>query len=108
MVERIVFFVCCFMCSVPFLIISGNKDSVTPIPFWSGSESKLKKELEDINSYNEEMRKLYKKMAVTFVLCGVAGVIHTIIGIIALGCACTIGFYYIFKQYEKIKKKYTR
>lgn len=27
MVERIIFFVCCFMCSIPFLIMFGNKDS---------------------------------------------------------------------------------
>lgn len=104
MVERIIFFVCCFMCSVPFLIMSGNKDSMTPIPFWAGSESKLKKELKDIKSYNEEMGKLYKKVAVTFVICGGVGIIHIMIGLIALGCASTIGFYYVYKQYEKIKK----
>lgn len=108
MVERIIFFVCCFMCSIPFLIMSGNKDSMTPIPFWAGSESKLKKELKDIKSYNEEMGKLYKKVAVTFVLCGGVGIIHVMIGLIALGCASVVGFYYVFKQYEKIKKKSVR
>lgn len=108
MVERIIFFVCCLMCSIPFLIMSGNKDSMTPIPFWAGSESKLKRELKDIKSYNEEMGKLYKKVAVTFILCGVVAIIHIIIGIIALGCASTIGFYYVFKQYEKIRKRSMR
>ncbi|MCD8325836.1 MAG: hypothetical protein LUC90_03865 [Lachnospiraceae bacterium] len=106
MAGRIIFLVCCFMCSIPFLILSGNKDSATPIPFWSGSESKLKKELKDIKSYNEEMGKLYKKVAVTFVLCGVVCAIHMIMGLIALGCACTIGFYYVFNQYKKIRRKY--
>ena len=106
MAGRIIFLVCCFMCSIPFLIISGNKDSMTPIPFWGGSESKLKKELKDIKSYNEEMGKLYQKGAVAFVLCGVVGIIHMVIGLIATGCVCTIGIYYFFKQYKKIKRKY--
>lgn len=34
MAERIIMLVCCFLCSVPFLIISTfNKDSITPIAF---------------------------------------------------------------------------
>lgn len=106
MVGKIIFFVSCFMCAVPFLIISiFDKESITPIPFWSGSEKKLKEELKDIKGYNAKMSKLYKKVALTFVLCGVVGLIHSILGFAALICTCTIGFYYIYKKYKKIKKE---
>ncbi len=108
MVERIVFFVCCFMCAVPFLIVSGNQASRTPIPFWSGSESRLKEEIKDVRAYNAEMGRLYRMVAVGFILCGVVGIIHFISGFVALGCACTLGFYVVYKRYERIRKKFIR
>ena len=52
------------------------------------------------------MGKLYKKLAVAFMLCGVAGMIYAILGFVMLGLVCTVGFYYVFKQYKKIKKKF--
>ena len=106
MVGKIVFFVCCLMCANPFFIISCNQSSINPIPFWSGSESELKKELKDIKAYNKQMGKLYKKLAAAFMLCGVAGMIYAILGFVMLGLVCTVGFYYVFKQYKKIKKKF--
>lgn len=53
MAERIIMLICCLMCSVPFWIISVfNKDSITPIAFWSGGENKLKQAVKNIKDYN--------------------------------------------------------
>lgn len=106
MVGKIIFFICYLISSAAFLIISANEDSTMPIPFWSGSESQLEKELKDIQGYNEEMEKLYKRVAVIFLLCGILGMLHMVMGLIAYGCVLTFGFYYVYKKYKKIRKKY--
>ncbi len=107
MLERIVIMVCCFMCSVPFLIIGiYNKDNEkTPIVFWSGSENKIRKEIKDMKSYNYEMATLYKKCGILFLLCGVVGLVIPLIGYILIGIMCTVGIYYVYRKYIKILRK---
>lgn len=106
MVGKMIFFMCCLISSAAFLIISMNKDSTTPIPFWSGSESQLEKDLKDIQGYNEEMGKLYKRVAMLFLLCGLIGIVHMVMGLVVYGCVLTVGFYFVYKKYKKIRKKY--
>ncbi len=110
MLERIIILICSLMCSIPFGIIAiYNKDNkITPIAFWSGSEQRLKKQLSDITGYNSEMAKLFKKCAIAFLLCGLCGLILPIIGYALLGCVCTIGFYFFYKEYKKILFLYTK
>lgn len=108
MAERIIMLVCCFMCSVPFLIISTfNKDSITPITFWSGSEDKLKAKLKHIRDYNYEMASLYRKCAIAFLLSGICSCIQPVMGIVLLGLECTIGVVLVYKRYKYIVSKYS-
>lgn len=61
MVGGIIGFVACFMCAVPFIIISVyDKNSKEPISFWSGDKT-LKSKVTNIQVYNKEMAALYKK-----------------------------------------------
>ena len=109
MITKLIMLVSFFMCSVPFLIISSyNKnDSLTPIPFWSGSENKLKNKLKNIEKYNEEMAAVYKKCAAAFGIAAISSLIHPLIGIIVLAFNCTIGIYIVFKKYKTILEKYS-
>lgn len=109
MLERIVMCVCCIMCSIPFLIISlFDKDSgLTPIPFWSGSENNLKKQLKDIKGYNAEMAIIYKKYAMAFGAAAIGSLIYPLIGIVTLVFNCTVGIYLVYKKYKLIVKRYS-
>lgn len=103
MAERIIMLVCSFMCSVPFWIISSfNKDSITPISFWSGGEAELKTKLKNIKEYNYEMASLYRKCAIAFYISGICSCIHPIIGIVLLGLEVTIGIVLVYKKYKSI------
>ena len=100
--------ICLFMCAVPFLIISVfNKDSVTPITFWSGGENKLKDKINNINAYNQEMALLYRKCAIAFLIAGICSCIHPIIGIILVVLECTIGVFFVYRNYKKILNKFS-
>ena len=108
MIERIIMLVSFFMCAVPFWIISiFNKDSTTPISFWSGGENKLKGKLNNIKGYNHEMALLYRKCAVSFWIAGICSCIHPIIGIIMGGLECTIGVFFVYRNYKKILTEYS-
>lgn len=108
MAERIIMLVCFSMCALQFLIISAlNKDSITPITFWSGGENKLKKQLKNIQDYNYEMALLYKKCAIGFFITGLCSCIHPFIGIALLILDCTIGIFAVYKKYKKIYSKYS-
>ncbi len=106
---KIVMLVACFMCSVPFLIIAtyNKNDKRTPIPFWSGSEAKLKQELTDIKGYNGVMADAYKKYAILFLLAGAGSMIHMGIGVMLIGINCTFGIYFLYRRYKKALEKYS-
>lgn len=108
MAERIIMLVCFFMCSVPFWIISTfNKDSITPISFWSGGENKLNSKLKNVKDYNYEMALLYRKCAIAFLITGIGSCIYPIIGILFLGIECIIGIFFLYKSYKNILNKYS-
>lgn len=109
MAAKIIMFVCCLMCGVPFLIISAynRSNAITPIVFWSGSEEKLKRELKDIQGYNGEMAAIYQKCAFAFLLAGIGAFIHVAVGMLLLVFDCTIGIYLVFRKYKMILQKFT-
>ncbi len=109
MLAKIVMFVCCVLCAVPFLIISAyNRDNaITPITFWSGGEGKLKKKLQDIQGYNGEMAAVYRKCALAFLMAGAGALIHMAVGLVILVFDCTVGIYLVHRRYKMILRKYT-
>lgn len=107
MLGRIIAFVSCFMCAVPFLIISiYNKESREPINFWSG-DTTLKEKVKNVSEYNKEMAALYKKCAIAFLLTGVGFVILPVVGVILLCFDCTLGIYLMYREYKKILERYS-
>jgi len=107
MAERIIFLVCCLLCSFPFLVISiYNKDNREPINFWSGDTS-LKDKVKDIKGYNTEMAGLYKKCALFFLLTGILFIIFPIAGIVLSVFDCSIGIYLAYRVYKGILEKYS-
>lgn len=107
MVGRIISFVSCIMCAVPFLIISiYDKDSREPINFWSG-DTTLKEKVRNIKEYNKEMALLYKKCSIAFLITGIGFLIMPIIGIILLCFDCTIGIYFMYREYKRILNLYS-
>lgn len=107
MVERIIGLVSCFMCAVPFLIISKyDKDSSTPINFWSG-DTTLKSKVKNVKEYNKEMAALYKKCAIAFLLTGIGFVLIPALGVVLLCLDCTVGIYIVWRCYKKLLKRYS-
>lgn len=106
MIGKIVWCVCCLLCSFPFFIISMDKDSLEPIGFWSGDKT-LKGKVKDLKNYNREMASLYKKCGWAFVATGVIFVIFPVAGIVLLIFDCTLGIYVIWRFYKKILAKYS-
>lgn len=107
MAERIIGFVCCLLCAVPFLIISKyDKNSREPIGFWSGDKT-LKSKVRNVSAYNSEMAELYGKCAGAFLLSGVGYVVLPEIGIAMLFLDCTAGIYFMWRKYKKILVKYS-
>ena len=99
MAGRIVGLIACLLCAVPFLIIGVyDRESSTPISFWSGDKSLMEK-VHNVAGYNKEMADLYKKCAIAFVAAGVGCLIHLILG-------CTVGIYVVYKSYKVILRKY--
>ncbi len=107
MVGKIVAFVACLLCAVPFGIIAKyNKDSREPISFWSGDTS-LKDKVKNVQAYNSEMSALYFKCAAALLLTGVGFWIATPVGILLLCFDCTLGIYVVYRIYKKILAKYS-
>lgn len=106
MIGALIGFISCLLCAVPFYIISKyDKDSITPISFWSG-DTTLKDKVNDVRSYNYEMADLYRKCAIVFVISGILFFLHPIAGIIAIIFDCTLGVYLVYVVYKKILIKY--
>ena len=69
--ERIIGVVCCLLCAFLWYGIPCNRGSREPISFWSGEEEKLKATVQDVQAYNGEMARLYRKCSLACVLSGV-------------------------------------
>lgn len=109
MFEKIISFFACLLCSLPFLIVSINKNSKEPIAFWScswGSKA-LKEKVKNIYDYNEEMKTLYKKYAISFFITGIICLINFKLGIVIISVNCTVGLFVLYEEYAKILKKYS-
>ena len=107
MVGRMVGLVSCFMCAVPFLIISVyNKDSKEPINFWSG-DTTLKSKVKNVTEYNNKMAILYKRCAIAFLISGIGFLILPVLGVIMICFDCTLGIYLMYRNYKKILTLYS-
>lgn len=107
MLERIIGFVCCLMCSIPFLITSKyDKNSREPITFWSGDKT-LKSKVVNVAEYNKEMCGLYGKCAGAFLLAGTGCMILPVIGYVMICFECTAGIYFMYRCYKKILERYS-
>lgn len=107
MAERIIGFISCLMCAIPFLIISKyDKNSREPIAFWSGDKT-LKSKVINVPDYNREMSGLYGKCAYAFLLAGAGCVILPVIGYFMICFECTAGIYFVYRCYKKILGRYS-
>lgn len=107
MVAKIITFIACFMCAIPFLIISHYwKDGPDPINFWSGDES-LKTKVKNIKEYNREMAQLYQKVWIVFLTTGIIAFLSEFVAVILIGVECTVGIYVVYRIYKKILLKYS-
>ena len=107
MCEKIVGFIACFMCALPFFIISTyNKGSKEPITFGSGDTS-LKSKVRNIREYNIEMSMLYRKCAMAFLITGSVFFIAPMAGILMICFDCTLGIYIVYHKYKKILNIYS-
>lgn len=104
---KIVGMICCLLCAFPFFIIGKyNKDSMTPINFWSG-DTGLKDKIKDLKNYNAEMAKLYCNCALAFVITGAVFLIWEIAGCVVIVLDSTVGIYIAWKKYKTILAKYS-
>lgn len=107
MAGRIIGFISCVMCAVPFLIIAiYNKDSKEPINFWSG-DTTLKEKVKNVKEYNQEMALLYKRYSIAFLISGVGFIVTPAAGFILICFDCTLGIYLVYKNYKRILNLYS-
>ena len=107
MAGKIIGFICCVMCGIPFWVIAAyNKNSQTPISFWSGDNS-LKDKVKDVANYNREMAVVYKTYAVAYLVAAVGFLFHPIAGVAVLVLDCTVGIWLVYRAYKKILSKYS-
>lgn len=108
MVARLVGFISCMMCAIPFLIIATySKDDNDPINFWSGDTS-LKDKVKNVREYNKQMAILYKRYAISFLVAGCGWVIHPILGIALTCLVATLGIYLVYRNYKKTLNTYSK
>lgn len=104
---KIVAMISCFMCSIPFLIISKyDRASKEPINFWSGDKT-LKSKVKNVCEYNKEMALLYKKCGISFFVTGIGFLISPLIGIVMICFDCTLGIYFAYLSYKRILNQYS-
>lgn len=107
MVGRIIGFISCVMCAIPFLIIAiYNKNSKEPINFWSG-DTTLKEKVRNVKDYNREMALLYKKCSIVFLITGISFIAAPVAGVILICFDCTLGIYLMYKNYKRILSMYS-
>jgi len=100
--EGIVGLICCILCAFPLFVMGHyNKNSREPITFWAGDKG-LKEKVKDIQGYNNEISKLYRKCALAFVAAGIFCLIHFWFGIICILLESTLGIYIVGRIYKKI------
>lgn len=105
MTGRIIALAACFMCAVPFLIISiYGKDDMEPIAFWSGDTS-LKSKVKNVREYNKEMAALYRKCAIAFLITGTGFVAVPFLGVVMLCLDCSLGIWLVYREYKKILER---
>jgi len=105
--EGIVGLACCILCAFPLFVVGHyNKNSREPLPFWGGDKS-LKEKVRDIQGYNNEISKLYRKCAWAFVATGILCLIYFWFGIICLLLESTLGIYVVWKIYKNILVRYS-
>lgn len=104
----IVGFVSCLLCALPFFIIAAfDKNSSTPIAFWSGDQS-LKDKVTNLPEYNKKMAKLHCTFGLGFLASGLCCLVYIMAGIICIILLCTIGFYRTYRCYKKILAECSR
>ena len=107
MFGRIVGFISCLMCAVPFYIIAVyNKDSKEPINFWSG-DTTLKSNVKNAVEYNKKMAILYKRCAIAFLISGIVFFASHFWGVIMICFDCTLGIYLVYRSYKSILDMYS-
>ena len=105
--ERTIGAVCCLLCAFLWYGIPCNRDSREPISFWSGEEEKLKATVRDVQAYNGEMARLYRKCSLACVLSGMLFLLLPLPGGISPGFGCTVGRYLVRRAYKKVLGKYS-
>ena len=99
--------VCCLLCAFLWYGISRNRDSREPTGFWSGEEEKRKATVRNVQAYNGEMARLYRKCSLACVLSGVLFLLLPLPGGISPGFDCTVGRDLVWRAYKKVLGKYS-
>lgn len=82
-----------------------------PMHFWSGS-SVDSKTISDIPAYNYANARMWKIYSIPYWVTGVIGLLCvidirlSILSMIPIGLACTVGIWWLIHTYRKIEKQY--
>lgn len=101
MFERIMLFIACLICSLPFFIIAICMKNSEPINFWSYHfrDRLLDEENTNISEYNIKIDSLFKKVAILLCIRGIAYLLNIKLGIIIL---CFV-IYILYKVIKILK-----
>ena len=100
--EGMIGFASCLLCALPFFIIGVfDKNSSTPISFWSGDQT-LEDKVLYVAEYNRRMGKVFVKWGTGFLAAGLCCFISLAAGIGMLCVICSFGTYAAYKSYQKI------
>lgn len=107
MAGRIIGAFCCLLCAFPFYAMPSIKiANGDPINFWSGDEIPEAK-LRDVEGYNREMAKVFKRYGLSFLLNAVTFALAPALGAVLLVLNCTLAIYLFYRAYKKILMAYS-
>lgn len=102
MAGRIILALSCLLCACGFFLVGYlTRISTAPVQFWTGSEEKLKKTVQDVPGYNRKMGTAFRWYATAWLSCGLLGAAYPLAGVIGIAALCTLGLYLLWRSYRK-------
>lgn len=109
MAERLIPALCFLLYAAPFLYLAiWQRESGTPISFWSGGEQTLKAQIQDCRGYNAEMARLYLRYGGMSAAAAVCCLLYPLAGFLVFGAVLTAGTFLVYRGYRRALAKYSR
>lgn len=107
MAETIIWYVTLFGTALTFFLIGIYAQKKTkPMWFWAGSEVDAAR-ITDIPQYNKENGAMWKLYSLWFWAAGLAGIWSPVAALVLLALGCTVGLFFLIRQYRRIFQKYS-